>query len=65
VIGWAPGVAGLMLANGFSGHGFMQAPGVGQLVAEWILTGKPSLDLTPLRLERFTDRSIVVEANVI
>lgn len=65
VIGWAPGVGGLMLANGFSGHGFMQAPGVGQLVAEWLVHGKPSLDLGPLRLERFSEQATVVEANVI
>ncbi|MFI5372266.1 MAG: NAD(P)/FAD-dependent oxidoreductase [Candidatus Eisenbacteria bacterium] len=65
VIGWAPGVGGLMLANGFSGHGFMQAPGVGQLVAEWLVHGKPSLDLTSLRLERFSEQATVIEANVI
>ena len=44
-----------MLANGFSGHGFMHAPAVGQLVAEWIVEGRPSLDLVPLRLERFAE----------
>lgn len=65
VLGPAEGVPGLMLANGFSGHGFMQAPGVGQLMAEWIVDGRPSLDLTPLRLERFRDARTVVESNVI
>lgn len=65
VLGPAEGVPGLMLANGFSGHGFMQAPGIGQLMAEWIVDGRPSLDLTALRLERFRDASTVVESNVI
>lgn len=65
VLGPAEGVSGLMLANGFSGHGFMQAPGIGQLMAEWIVDGRPSLDLTPLRLERFRDARTVVESNVI
>jgi sarcosine oxidase subunit beta len=65
VLGPPTGVTGLMLANGFSGHGFMQAPGVGQLIAEWIVDGQPSLDLTPLRLERFAERSATIEANVI
>lgn len=65
VLGPAEGVPGLMLANGFSGHGFMQAPGIGQLMAEWIVDGRPSLDLTPLRLERFRDARTVVESNVI
>ena len=65
VLGPPRGVEGLMLANGFSGHGFMHAPAVGQLVAEWIVDGKPSLDLSPLRLERFAEHRGMVEANVI
>ena len=54
-----------MLANGFSGHGLMHAPAVGELIAEWIVHGKPSLDLRPLRLERFAEHETLVEANVI
>ena len=65
VLGPPLGVEGLMLANGFSGHGFMHAPAVGQLITEWIVDGKPSLDLSPLRLERFAERKATVEANVI
>jgi sarcosine oxidase subunit beta len=65
VLGPPQGVEGLMLANGFSGHGFMHAPAVGQLLAEWIVEGRPSIDLTPLRLERFGDRRAAGEANVI
>jgi glycine/D-amino acid oxidase-like deaminating enzyme len=38
---------------------------VGQLITEWIVDGKPSLDLSPLRLERFTEQKATVEANVI
>ncbi len=65
VLGPPQAVQGLMLANGFSGHGFMHAPAVGQLITEWIVDGKPSLDLTPLRLERFSEHRDMVEANVI
>jgi sarcosine oxidase subunit beta len=65
VLGPVASVKGLMLANGFSGHGFMQAPAVGQLIAEWIVDGRPSLDLHPLRLERFAEQQAMVEANVI
>ena len=65
VLGPPRGVEGLMLANGFSGHGFMHAPGVGQLITEWIVDGRPSLDLSPLRLERFTEHKATIEANVI
>jgi sarcosine oxidase subunit beta len=65
VLGPPASVRGFLLANGFSGHGFMQAPAVGQLLAEWIVDGRPSLDLHPLRLERFAEREATAEANVI
>jgi sarcosine oxidase subunit beta len=65
VLGPPASVKGLMLANGFSGHGFMQAPAVGQLIAEWIVQGRPSMDLHALRLERFAEQAALVEANVI
>ncbi len=54
VVGAAPGVAGLYLAAGFSGHGFMHAPAIGQLVVEEMLDGKArTLDIADLSLERF------------
>ena len=65
VLGKPAGVEGLLFANGFSGHGFMQAPGIGQLMSEWIVDGAPSLDLHELRLERFTEGASLHEANVI
>jgi sarcosine oxidase subunit beta len=49
-----PGVDGLFLAAGFSGHGFMHAPATGQLIAEEMLDGTAAtLDITDLSLERF------------
>ena len=44
---------GLFAACGFSGHGFMQSPAVGHALAEWIVEGAPSLDLSPYRHDRF------------
>jgi sarcosine oxidase subunit beta len=44
---------GVYAACGFSGHGFMQSPAVGRALAEQILVGAPSLDLSPYALERF------------
>lgn len=46
-------VPGLFVAAGFSGHGFALGPSVGKQLAEWIVAGRPSLDLSPFRLSRF------------
>jgi len=53
VMGRAPGIEGLILCYGFSGHGFKEAPVTGRLIAELILDGAPSLDISPLGFERF------------
>ena len=65
VLGPPEGTEGFLLANGFSGHGLMHAPAVGQMISEWIVDGRPSLDLSPLRLERFAAADVSAEANVI
>ena len=52
---------GLYAACGFSGHGFMQSPAVGRAVAEELLFGESSLDLTPYRLERFSSEAVFPE----
>ncbi len=41
------------VAAGFSGHGFAIGPVVGRLLSEWLLDGKPSLDLSAFKLDRF------------
>jgi sarcosine oxidase subunit beta len=54
VVGAVPGVAGLFVAAGFSGHGFMHTPATAQLVVEEMLDGRAhTLDITDLSLERF------------
>jgi sarcosine oxidase, subunit beta len=53
IIGWAPGVEGFFLAVGFCGHGFQHSPATGRLVAEWLLDGRPSIDLSVFDPERF------------
>jgi sarcosine oxidase subunit beta len=54
ILGADPGAPTWVNACGFSGHGLMQAPEIGRLVAEQITRGTISIvDATPLRLERF------------
>jgi len=40
-------------AAGFCGHGFAIGPVAGRLLAEWLLDGKPSMDVSAFRLDRF------------
>jgi sarcosine oxidase, subunit beta len=61
VVGPVPDRPWLWCAVGFSGHGFMQSPAVGDQLARWLLDGAPSIDLTPLRYSRFVERSLVME----
>jgi glycine/D-amino acid oxidase-like deaminating enzyme len=63
IIGWVG--EGVYAACGFSGHGFMQAPVVGAAVAEELLTGGSSFDLTPYRLERFGGEPVFPETLVL
>jgi len=52
VMGWAPGIENLMSATGFL-YGIAAGGGAGEMIAEWILEGRPSLDLWPLDIRRF------------
>jgi glycine/D-amino acid oxidase-like deaminating enzyme len=48
---------GLVLAAGFSGHGFGIGPGSGHLVADLVTGREPIVDPRPYRPQRFTDAS--------
>ncbi len=53
VIGPLPGIDGLTIAAGFSGHGFALSPITGQLVSALVLDGTPSIPLDAFSAERF------------
>jgi sarcosine oxidase subunit beta len=66
VLGAMPGVSGWLNACGFSGHGVMQAPAVGVLMAEEIVHGRArSIDIDPLRSDRFQRGELAPERNVV
>ena len=52
VMGWQPDFKNLMLATGFL-YGIAAGGGAGEMIAEWIVEGAPSLDLWPLDVRRF------------
>ena len=57
MLGELPGLAGLVLAAGFSGTGFKISPAVGEAVAA-LVTGRPvagGVDIGPFRPGRFTE----------
>jgi len=55
ILGRAPALANLYLANGCSGHGVMHAPAIGQVIAELIVDGRSSIDIHSLRPSRFVE----------
>ncbi|MDO6405588.1 NAD(P)/FAD-dependent oxidoreductase [Pantoea phytobeneficialis] len=46
-------IPGLIVASGFSGHGFGIGPGAGKLCAQMVMHDQPYTDLSPYRLSRF------------
>jgi sarcosine oxidase subunit beta len=66
LIGPIRGLEGLLVATGFSGHGFQHAPVTGKLLAELATTGAArSIDIHALRPERFAEGEPIVEAFVV
>jgi sarcosine oxidase, subunit beta len=56
------GVPGWWNVVGFSGHGFMQAPVIGDRVARWMLGQADGRALEALRLERFAAGELAAES---
>jgi sarcosine oxidase subunit beta len=65
IVGESPELAGFWLCCGFSGHGFMQAPAIGHLLAERLLGREPEIDLAPYDPQRFARGDLRPEAAVI
>jgi sarcosine oxidase subunit beta len=53
LVGESPQVSRFLYATGFSGHGFQQAPAVGEHLAELVVGREPTLDLSAFSAERF------------
>jgi glycine/D-amino acid oxidase-like deaminating enzyme len=65
LVGPLPSRPGAWIAAGFSGHGFMMAPVIGKWLAEWMVRGQPSVDLTPFDPDRFQAGQVEPERNVV
>jgi sarcosine oxidase subunit beta len=66
ILGKLPGPEGVVIAAGFSGHGFMHGPIVGLLMAEEILDGRAhTVNIDDLRYERFALGKDIAEYNIV
>jgi sarcosine oxidase, subunit beta len=65
LVGEAPAVARFLYATGFSGHGFLQGPAIGEIVRDLVLGREPFIDVSPLAVERFERATPRPEHNVI
>ena len=53
ILGEAPEVSGFFVGAGFNSVGIATAGGAGRALAEWIVEGEPTLDLTSVDVRRF------------
>lgn len=53
ILGEAPEVRGFFVGAGFNSVGIASAGGAGKALAEWIVDGEPSMDLTGVDVRRF------------
>jgi sarcosine oxidase, subunit beta len=60
LIGEAPAPSRFLYATGFSGHGFQQAPAVGEIVRDLYLRREPFVDVAPLAAGRPERRELGV-----
>ena len=58
-------VPGVLYATGFSGHGFLQAPAVGEVMRDLVHGKEPFVDVSPLAVDRFALEAPRPEQNVI
>jgi glycine/D-amino acid oxidase-like deaminating enzyme len=65
LIGEAKSVSRFLYATGFSGHGFLQGPAVGEIVRDLYLGEAPFVDVSALSVDRFAGRTARPELNII
>ena len=65
IIGEVGTVSRFLYATGFSGHGFLQGPAIGEILRDMVLGRAPFVDIAPLSAERFDAAALRPEYNVV
>ena len=65
IIGEDGGVSRFLYATGFSGHGFLQGPAVGEILRDMVLRRPTFVDVSPLSVERFDAAALRPEYNIV
>ncbi|WP_210604893.1 NAD(P)/FAD-dependent oxidoreductase [Brevibacterium oceani] len=65
LIGEAEELPGFYYACGFSGHGFLMGPAVGEVVADLMTGREPFVDVSPMDKRRFATTGLRKELNVV
>ncbi len=65
LIGESADVSRFLYATGFSGHGFLMGPAVGEVVRDLYRGDQPVVDVTALGVERFRDRAVRPEVAIV
>jgi glycine/D-amino acid oxidase-like deaminating enzyme len=65
LIGEAPSVSRFLYATGFSGHGFLMGPAIGEVMRDLVLGDAPYVDISPLDARRFAGAGARPELHVI
>ncbi len=65
LLGESSQVSRFLYATGFSGHGFLQGPAVGEILRDMYLGVTPFIDVSPLDVERFARGDLRPERNIV
>ncbi|MEV6411378.1 FAD-binding oxidoreductase [Kribbella sp. NPDC051718] len=65
LIGESPDISRFLYATGFSGHGFLQGPAIGEILRDLYLTRQPFVDISPLDANRFQTSGLRAEQNIV
>jgi glycine/D-amino acid oxidase-like deaminating enzyme len=65
LIGEARSPSRFLYATGFSGHGFLQGPAVGEIIRDLVLGRAPFVDVGPLHAGRFAADAVRPETNYV